>query len=260
LLELFKIGFLSITIVDLVDITFVTILFYWLYRSLRNTITVQILFGLIVLIGLKFFTETINLKAVNWILNTIVNIWLLAYIILFQPELRKLLLKISRSPIFKLFAKTKFNTTLSEIIDAAEILSKKHIGALIVLPRSQNVQMTIDTGVTLQASVTTELIESIFSIKSPLHDGAIVIENNTIIAARCVLPLAGEIDIKGRKIGTRHRAGIGLTEQLDSLVIIVSEETGWISLADEGRLITFKKDDFQDFKVELSKRTSEINA
>jgi diadenylate cyclase len=173
----------------------------------------------------------------NWILKTIKDIWLLAFIILFQPELRRLLLRITRSQLFTIFTKSKINEALSEVVSAAVELSEKHIGALIVFTRSQNVQMTIETGIPMQAIVSKELIISIFNTKSPLHDGAVIIDEDTIISARCVLPLSNITKYEGRNLGTRHRAGLGLSEQIDVVVLIVSEETGSISVAESGQLI-----------------------
>lgn len=236
-MELISFDFLSVTFFDLIDIGLVTVLFYWLYTNLKDTIAVQILFGLVALIGLSFLTEALNLRSINWILNTLSEIWLLAFVILFQPELRKLLLLITRSSIFQIFVKQQINETFDEIVEAVKEMSEKHIGALIIFPRSQNVQMTVDTGIPLKADVTSELLLSIFSTRSPLHDGAIVIENRTIEAARCILPLSNEKKLGNKNLGTRHRAALGLTEQIDAVVLIVSEETGWISIADSGNLM-----------------------
>jgi len=237
MIEFFRIGFLSFTLIDLFDIAIVAILIFWLYRALKDTIAVQILFGLVILIGLSFFTASINLRSINWILHTIQDIWLLAFVILFQPELRKLMLLITRTRIFKLFVKPRITETLDEIVSAVKELSEKHIGALIVFPRSQNARMGIDSGISIQANLSHELLVSIFVNKSPLHDGAVVIENQTIVAARCILPLSNDTLKNGRHLGTRHRAALGLTEQVDAVVLVVSEETGWISIADSGELI-----------------------
>lgn len=236
-MELFSIGFLTVSVLDLIDIGIVTVLFYWLYRALKDTIAVQILFGLVALIGLSFSTEALDLKSINWILKTLSEVWLLAFVILFQPELRKLLLLITRSQIFQLFIKQQISQTFDEIMVAVKQMSESHIGALIVFPRSQNVQMTIDSGIPIKAEVTSELLLSIFSTRSPLHDGAIVIENRTIEAARCILPLSNEKKWGNKNLGTRHRAALGLTEQIDAVVLLVSEETGWISIADSGNLM-----------------------
>ena len=209
MIELFRLGFLSFTILDLIDIGIVTILFFWIYRLLKDTVAVQILFGLVILIGLSFITEAGSLRSINWILRTIADIWLIAFIILFQPELRKMLLMITRSPIFRIFVKSKISETIDEVIDATFEFSEKHIGALIVFTRSQNVQMTVDTGIKLQAAVTRELLLAIFNTKSPLHDGAVIIDNQVAVAARCVLPLTTITKYEGRNLGTRHRSEIG---------------------------------------------------
>lgn len=237
MVELFKIGFISISLLDLLDVAIVAAITLWVYKALKDTIAVQILFGLIILTILSFTTEAINLKSMNWILKTIKDIWLLAFIILFQPELRRLLLRITRSQLFTIFTKSKINEALSEVVSAAVELSEKHIGALIVFTRSQNVQMTIETGIPMQAIVSKELIISIFNTKSPLHDGAVIIDEDTIISARCVLPLSNITKYEGRNLGTRHRAGLGISEQIDVVVLIVSEETGSISVAESGQLI-----------------------
>jgi len=234
--ELFNIGFLTVSIIDLIDVAIVTVLFYWIYNELKHTIAIQILFGLVILLGLSFITEAFNLKSMNWILTILSEIWLLAFIILFQPELRKLLLMVTRLQVFQIFIKTKISETLDEVIEATISFSEKHIGALMVFPRNQNVQMAIETGITLNANVSKELLTSIFVLKSPLHDGAVIINNQTIIAARCILPLANTEKYKGKNLGTRHRAALGLSEQIDVVVLIVSEETGWISIADRGEL------------------------
>jgi diadenylate cyclase len=221
MINLFEIGFLNFTLVDLLDITIVTVLFYWLYKALKNTIAVQILFGMVIIIVFQFITEAIDFKSLNWILRTISDIWLLAFVILFQTELRKLLLIITRSPIFRIFVKSKISETIDEVIEAAKEMSSKHIGGLIVFTRSQNVQMTVDTGIKLNAVVTKELLLSIFNTKSPLHDGAVIIEDNMAIAARCVLPLTSETKFQGTNLGTRHRAALGISEQVDAVTLVI---------------------------------------
>jgi diadenylate cyclase len=203
---------------------------------LKNTVAVQILFGMVIIIGLQFITEASNFRSLNWILRTISDVWLIAFVILFQPELRKLLMIIVRSPIFRVFVKPKISETLDEVIEAAIEMSEKHIGAIIVFSRTQNVQMTVDTGIPLQSVVSKELLLSVFNTKSPLHDGAVIIDNNMIVAARCVLPLSSQTKFGTKNLGTRHRAALGLSEQADTIVLIVSEETGSISIAEGGEL------------------------
>jgi len=256
MLEIFKIGFLNVTIIDLIDIGIISILVFWIYRALRGTVAVQILFGLMILIGLQFITEAISLKSLNWILRTLTDIWLLAFIILFQPELRRLLTMLTRSPIFKMFVKSRIIQTIDIVVDSAIYFSEKHIGALIVFTRSQNVEITVDTGIPLHAVVSQELLASIFNTKSPLHDGAVVIESQVIIAARCVLPLSTVTKFGNKNLGTRHRAGLGLSEQLDVVVLIVSEETGALSIADGGLLeLDIKKENLHKvLSAKLSER------
>jgi diadenylate cyclase len=236
LFELLKIGFIDFTFVDFIDVLLVSIIIGAIYYALKNTIALKILFGLVVLIFLSFFTETIHLRTLNWIIKTILNIWLLGFIVLFQPEIRKALVMLTKSPIFQLFVKTKINESFDEIVDATRELSSKHIGALLVFPKSQNVQMTIDTGIPINANISKELLLSIFNTKSPLHDGAVIIDNQMITAARCVLPLSSISKYNNHNLGTRHRAALGLSEQVDSVILIVSEETGWISIAYKGEL------------------------
>ncbi len=244
MLELFKIGFLSFTVIDLFDIILVAVAFYWIYKALKHTIAVQILFGLVILIGLSFITEAINLKSINWILRTISDIWLIAFIVLFQPELRRLLLMITQGPIFKFFGRANISQTIDEVVYSAIEMSEKHTGAIIVFSRSQNVEMSLDTGIPIAAKVSKELILSIFNTKSPLHDGAIIIDNQNIIAARCVLPLSHTTKYETKNLGTRHRAALGLSERIDAVILIVSEETGAISIAQGGKMILdIKKDD-----------------
>ncbi len=243
-MDLFRIGFLSFTITDLLDIAIVTLVFFWVYKALKNTIAVQILFGLIILMGLSFIAEAVNLKSVNWILKIISDIWLIAFIILFQPELRRVLLMLTQGPIFNLFGRANISQTIDGIVQAAIEMSEKHVGALIVFTRSQNVAMSIDTGIPLNAKVSRELILSIFNTKSPLHDGAVIIDNQMIVAARCVLPLSHVTKYENKNLGTRHRAALGLSEQIDAVILVVSEETGSISIAQRAKFnLNINKDD-----------------
>jgi len=251
-LTLFKIGFLEFTLVDLIDVMLVTLIIGSIYYAFKNTIAIQILFGLITLIFFSFITEAVNLRTVTWILRTILNIWLIGFIVLFQPEIRKAIIIFTRSPIFRVFLKPQISQTLDEIVDAARELVSKRIGALIVFPKTQNVQMTIDTGIPLQASVSKELVLSIFNTRSPLHDGAIILDGQTIVAARCILPLSSVSKWETRNLGTRHRAGLGLSEQVDAIVLIISEETGSISIAYRGALkLNIPIEDLQNNLLQL---------
>lgn len=232
-MELFRIGFLSFTIIDVFDIAIVSLVFYWIYKALKNTIAVQILFGMIILIGLSFFAEAVKLSSISWIIRMISDIWLIAFIILFQPELRRMLLMLTQGKIFNLFfSKSNISQTIDGIVQATIEMSEKHIGALIVFTRTQKVEMSSSRdSIQLNATVSKELILSIFNTKSPLHDGAVIIDNQMIKSARNVLPVSQVAKYEGRNLGTRHRAALGLSEQIDAVILVVSEETGSISIA-----------------------------
>lgn len=236
MVELFKIGFISVTLVDFIDFILLFVLFYWLYKLLKDTVAVQILVVFVVLLIMTFISELVNLRSINWLLKAVMSVWLLAFIILFQPELRRVLLRLSNLPFLRFFLRTNLTQTIDEVISAVKEMSENHIGGLIVFVRSQNLEMNIDTGVPIGANVSRELILSIFNPKSPLHDGAILIDESTILYAKCILPLSSVTKLDGRLLGTRHRAALGLTEQTDALVLVVSEETGGVSIAEAGRL------------------------
>lgn len=236
MIEIFKVGFISISLLDLIDLALLFLFFLWLYNLLKDTVAVQILFILVLLIVMTFVSELINLRSLNWLLKAVMSVWLLAFIILFQPELRRVLLKLSSLPLLRFFLRTNLNKTIDEVISAVKEMSENHIGGLIVFVRSQNLEMNIDTGVPIGATVSKDLILSIFNPKSPLHDGAILIDGGTILYAKCILPLSTVTKLDGKLLGTRHRAALGLAEQTDALVLIVSEETGGISIAQSGTL------------------------
>lgn len=234
--EIFKIGFISISFLDVLDLFILFAIFYWLYNLLKDTVAIQILFGLVVLILLTFVSEMINLRSINWLLKAIMGVWLLAFIILFQPELRRVLLKISNLPVLRFFLRTNLTQTIDEVIAAINEMSENHIGGLIVFVRSQNIEINVDPGIQINARVSKELLLSIFNPKSPLHDGAVLIEGSNILYAKCTLPLSTTTKIENRLLGTRHRAALGLSEQTDALVLVVSEETGGISIAEKGKI------------------------
>lgn len=236
MIDLFSIGFIDVSLIDIIDIIIVTALLYKLHQVLRNTIAVQIFLGIIAILAVYFLTEVINFRSLNWILQTLSNIWLLAFIVLFQPELRRLLLVIVRAPMFSNLMGSNLNEAIDEVLEAAQEMSEKHVGALIIFARARNIKMTIETGIPVQGVLSREMLLSIFNTKSPLHDGAVIVQNGLIEAAGCILPLSSTTKYQRFKIGTRHRAALGISEQADVLALVVSEETGKISLAEEGTL------------------------
>ena len=237
-MELFKIGFLTISLIDILDILIVTYVFYKLYTIMRGTIAAQIFFALLLIIGLSFIAQFFNMQALGWLLSRLTDIWVIAFIILFQPEIRRLLLIIGKTRVSDIFTKTEVKQNISEIVEAVVEFQKKKWGALIVMERTTGLKNIIESGELIQSKINTELLISIFNPTSPLHDGAVIIENNNIEAARCLLPLSELHIVENKRLGTRHRAGLGVSEISDAIAIIVSEETSKISLAQDGKLYT----------------------
>lgn len=236
-MELFHIGFITVGLVDVIDVVLVSFLFYRLYIAMRGTIAVQIFAGLLLILVFSLAAQAANLKAMTWILRTLTDIWVIAFIILFQPELRRLLVLVSRSPLIRAFLKVNVDESIDEVAGAVTELSKKKIGALIVFVRASGVRMAVETGTKLDAVLSRSLLLSIFNPRSPLHDGAVIVKDRVIEAARCTLPLSNLTSWDGQLLGTRHRAGLGISEQADVIVVLVSEETGLVSIAENGALI-----------------------
>lgn len=235
-MELFKIGFLSVGVADLLDVALVSFIFYRLYLVMRGTIAAQIFVGLVLIIAFSFVAQAANLKAMGWILQTLTDIWVIAFIILFQPELRRLLVLVGRSPAIRVFLKMNVEDSIDEVVAAVTELSRKKHGALIVFVRATGIKTHVETGTRMEALVSRSLLLSIFNPKSPLHDGAVIMKDRLIEAARCTLPLSNLTSWEGQLLGTRHRAGLGISEQADTVVVIVSEETGVVSIAEDGVL------------------------
>ncbi len=236
-MELFRIGFLSVTIIDVFDVAVVSFLFFQLYRVMRRTIAAQIFVGLLLIIAFSFLAQAINLKAMGWLLRTLTDIWVIAFIVLFQPELRRLLLIVGRNPIVRMFLRLDVTESIEEIAGAAGELSRKRHGMLAVIVRATGLRMFIESGQPLQAVVSKPLLLSIFHPKSPLHDGAVIVKDRIVEAARCTLPLSQTMRVGEFVLGMRHRAALGVSEQADVIALVVSEETGSISIAENGTLI-----------------------
>ena len=214
----------------------VSFIVYKLYLLLRGTIASQIFLGLMIIFIISFIAEAMQFKALNWLLKLVTSIWVIAFIILFQPEIRRLLVILARNPIMKIFSKHEMHESAEIIVDAAFELSQRQYGALIVIIRETGIRTYIESGEILSAKLSKSLLTSIFFPKSSLHDGAVIVKGNTVEAARCTLPLTGTTEIDGESLGMRHRAGLGISEQADVISVIVSEETGGISVAENGIL------------------------
>ncbi len=230
----------DIGIFDVVDVLIVVFLLYWLWLLIRRTRAEQLVKGLLVLLVAKAVSSRLGLQAVNWLLNQAITALIVALPVVFQPELRRALESIGRG---RLFAGSPFrpgedeaSRVVEELVRAVEMLRRERIGALMVVERRTGLEEYVAAGVKLDAVLSAELLFNIFVPRTPLHDGAAVIRGDRIAAAGCFLPLA-EASRTNRELGTRHRAALGISEQSDAAAIVVSEETGRVSLALEGVLL-----------------------
>jgi diadenylate cyclase len=231
--------FSSIRIMDIIDIAIVAYVFYKILLLIRETRAEQLIKGLIVLLVAMKVSEWSKLYVVHFILKNTMTLGLIALIIVFQPELRRALEYIGRNKIFSAKMAEEQEETLNrnihELVNAVVSLSREQIGALIVMERQTGLNEIVSTGVKIDAEVSSGLLINIFIPNTPLHDGSVIIRRDRILAAGCFLPLSANQSIS-KELGTRHRAALGIAEQSDALVIIVSEETGTISVAMNGKL------------------------
>ena len=197
----------------------------------------QMIAGLVIILIASFIVQGFKMSGMSWIVRSIQTVWVIAFVVLFQPELRRLLIQIGQSRLVSVFVNVEQTTLFQQIAKAAEECAQRRYGALIVLVRETGFRGIIETGVQIRAKVSDSLLVSLFAPRSLLHDGAVIINQDTIEAAKCLLPLSQNPHLD-KKLGTRHRAGIGISEETDAIVIIVSEETGRISVAESGKLIT----------------------
>src|SRR5574344_445062 len=220
------------------DVAIVSLMVYYIVRLLKQTRAKQIVKGLLILVILVVLAKIFNMVILNFILTNFVTYGVILLIVVFQPEIRNVFEKLGRSKLVDVFDMDDnilVKHSISEIVKAVEIMSLKKIGAIIVIERNTKVSEVLKEGINLSAKVSSELIQNIFMPRTPLHDGAIVIDKSEILAAKCILPLASEVSVT-KNLGTRHRAAVGITEISDALVVVVSEETGIISLVENGKL------------------------
>jgi uncharacterized protein (TIGR00159 family) len=247
-MDFFHIGFLTVRFIDVIDILIVTFLLYKLYNLLRGGVAVNIFIGLLTVYALYWIcVKILNMELLGTILGQFISLGFIALIIVFQQEVRRFLIVLGTNNILSKNTFTKQilpwnwqiqknpQLNITDIVKACRHMSKEHTGAIIVLAKSSQLKYYTNTGDVMNADISQALIESIFFKNSPLHDGAIIISNNKIKAARCVLPVTENIELPPH-FGMRHRAAIGITEQSDALAIVVSEETGEISISKEGQI------------------------
>ena len=225
-----------------IDIVIISYIFYKLYMLLKNTRAEQLVKGIGILLFVLKVSEFLKLNMLHYILQNTLNLGIIALLIIFQPELRRALEYIGRNKLLSKNTREEMeyerNKVASELVDAVARMSRAREGALIVMEREVGLNEYIATGTTVDSAISSDLIVNIFTPKAPLHDGATIIRDERIMAAACVLPLSQDMSVS-RELGTRHRAAIGISEVSDAFVIVVSEETGSISIAESGSLQRF---------------------
>jgi diadenylate cyclase len=221
---------------DLVDIALVSLLIYEVLTLIRGTRAVQMAVGAGLTVALFYLSQVTGLETLNWLIRNMIGYLVFAAIVIFQSDIRRALAHLGRAPFFRYLAKGEtVDETVEEIAVAGQMLSSQRTGAIICVERQIGLRNYVEGGIPLDAQISYDLLVTIFQDGSPLHDGAVIIQENRISAAACFLPLTVNPRLS-KDLGTRHRAAIGLTEENDALAIVVSEETGWISLVLEGHL------------------------
>lgn len=230
------IGFLEFGIKDLIETLIIATSIFYLYRWIRGTFAIQAAVGLVFIIIVNAIVSAIGFTTINFILRSILDVGVLAVFIIFQPEIRKLLYNLGQNTnLDRFFARSNSESAIEEVVEAVKGMARTKTGALIVFARSSSLQDLVDVGVKLDARVNNKLLETIFNKNTPLHDGAVIIRNNRIVAASCYLPISQNPNISS-VFGTRHRAAVGISETNNVFVVVVSEETGRISVARNGSL------------------------
>lgn len=220
---------------DFLDIGIIACGVYWIIHLIRGTRAVQMLVGLVVIFGAYLASQTLELYTLNWVLDNFLSSVLLVTVILFQNDIRRALTEVGRGSLFGLQERVVSEHTLEEVVKASTSLAQRRIGALIVLKREVGLNEYIEKGIRIEGQVSKELLGSIFAPLSPIHDGAVVIQDGRLAAAGCFLPLTSNPNVS-KQFGTRHRAALGLTEETDAVVIVVSEEEGTIAVVREGQI------------------------
>jgi diadenylate cyclase len=222
---------------DVIDILLVSYVFYKLLQLIRGGRAFQMVVGTLVLVLFFFASRWVELTTVNWILRNSLAYIGFAIIVLYQQELRKALAQLGQAPLFRFLNPSSTKTTLDEVAFAILTLSQRRVGGIVVLERDIGLRGYIEGGILLDAVVTYDLLLAIFNPKSPLHDGAVIVQGERIAAAACFLPISIN-PLLSKELGTRHRAAIGVTEDTDAVAVVVSEETGTISMMEDGEVVS----------------------
>jgi diadenylate cyclase len=224
------------TWVDGIDILLVSFLFYKLFQLIRGSRAFQMVVGTLIVVILFFLSRWARLETVNWLLRNSLAYVGFAIIVLYQAELRKALAHLGKAPLFRLLGQPNTGETIDEIVFATTTLGRRKTGAIVVIERDIGLRSYIEGGIILDAILTYDLLLSIFNPKTPLHDGAVIVQGNRAAAAACFLPLSMNPHLS-KELGTRHRAAIGITEDTDAVAIVVSEETGTVSYLEDGNIL-----------------------
>lgn len=231
-------GFLDFGLKDLFETTIIAMVLFYIYRWIRGSFAVPAFFGVVIIFAINALVSVLGLTTLSFILRRITDVGILAVIIIFQPEIRKLLYSLGQNTRFdRFFARKESESVIEEVIEAVKTMSRSKTGALIVFGKSSTLHDLVDVGIKLDARVSSKLLTTIFQKDTPLHDGAVIIRNDRIVAASSYLPISQNPNISS-VFGTRHRAALGISETNNVLVVIVSEETGRISVARNGSLIS----------------------
>ena len=225
-----------ISVWDLADILVVSMLIYAVLKLIRGTRAVQMATGALVLVGIFYVSRWSRLDTLNWLVRNVLGYLVFAIIVLFQSDIRRALAHLGRAPFFRYFAdEGSADDVIEELVIAASMMANQRIGAIIAVEQLIGLRSYIEGGIALDAVLTYDLLLSIFQPSSPLHDGAVIVQNDRVAAAACFLPLTVNPKL-AKELGSRHRAAIGLTEENDSVAIVVSEETGAVSIVVEGQI------------------------
>ena len=228
-------GFIPVSLTSILDVLIVAFVLYQLLGLIRGTRAAQILVGLFLMVSVAVAAPWLKMEALSWLLRQVQPILLILLVILFQPELRRILTVIGQSPILRWFYQTESSRVIDQVVSGVDQLAEAGYGALIVMGREVGLDPVIASGVQINATVSADLLTTIFTPRSSLHDQAVIIQGESLVAARCTLPLAEEMD--DQRLGTRHRAALGLSQESDALTVVVSEETRSVSLAVGGVLL-----------------------
>ena len=228
-------GFIPVSVISIIDILIVAFVFERLFTLIKGTRAAQMLVGLLIVVTVAMAAPWLQMDALAWLLEQVRSILLILLVILFQPELRRTLVALGKNPLLRWFFKNEPTQVIDEVVRGVVQLADVGYGALIVLTRQAQLAPIIESGVPLDAAVSGELLTTIFTPRSLLHDQAVIIQGERLVAARCTLPLAEEVE--DQRLGTRHRAALGLSQESDAVIVVVSEESQTVSLAIGGGLV-----------------------